>query len=89
MRAPNGNLPPDPPKRPVIDRDAEAARMEAELSKLDDPRVRCAILNARRICARRWKKSPNWSLASEVFGLGSTYSWNLCKRHGIDPDATS
>lgn len=29
---------------------------------------------------------PLWSKAMGVFGLGSTYAWQLCVRHGFDPD---
>lgn len=29
---------------------------------------------------------PRWVAVSEVFALGSTYSWQLCRRFGIDAD---
>jgi hypothetical protein len=45
------------------------------------------LRNARRICKRKFQRSPNWVLASELFGLGSTYSFRLCRELGIDPEA--
>lgn len=32
------------------------------------------------------KREPAWSRVSKVFGLGSTYSAQLCRRFGIDPE---
>lgn len=29
---------------------------------------------------------PLWSVVSDYFGLGSTYSAQLCLRFGLDPD---
>jgi hypothetical protein len=29
---------------------------------------------------------PRWTGVSDVFGLGSTYSAQLCRRFGMDPD---
>ena len=55
----------------------------------DTIRGRVILQNARRMCAMRWRKSPNWVIASELFGLGSTYSYGLCRRLGIDPEARS
>lgn len=55
---------------------------------IDDPQVseRTILANARRICAQRYKKQPNWVLAMEAFALGSTWAWALCERIGVDPD---
>jgi hypothetical protein len=50
-------------------------------------RERIIMSNARRLAARKWQRSPNWVLASEIFGLGSAYSFALCRRNGIDPEA--
>lgn len=44
------------------------------------------LANARRICKRSFQRSPNWVLAMEAFGLGSTWAWALCERIGVDPD---
>jgi hypothetical protein len=32
------------------------------------------------------KKSPRWVAVSDTFVLGSTYSRQLCRRFGVDPD---
>lgn len=29
---------------------------------------------------------PKWSAVSDTFGLGSTYSIQLCRRFDVDPD---
>jgi NaMN:DMB phosphoribosyltransferase len=50
-------------------------------------RERVIFMNARRVCKREYQRGPNWVLASEVFGLGSTYSFALCRRVGVDPEA--
>ncbi len=36
--------------------------------------------------ARLTGKSPRWVGVSDTFGLGSTYSRQLCRRFGVDPD---
>jgi len=33
------------------------------------------------------KGAPMWSEVGAVFGLGSGYSSDLCRRFGVDPDA--
>lgn len=45
------------------------------------------LANARRIASRKYQGQPNWVVAMEVFGLGSTYAFKLCHSLGIDPDA--
>lgn len=55
------------------------------LATMAADRTRIILANARRISARRWRGSPNWVIASEVFGLGSTYAHMLCRRIGVDP----
>ncbi len=61
---------------------------EVPARTIDDPQVEewTVMANARRICKRRYQRSPNWVLAMEAFGLGSTWAWALCERIGIDPD---
>lgn len=58
------------------------------MQTIDNPMVdeRTIFANARRVCAQRYRRLPNWSLAMEVFGLGSTWAWALCERIGVDPD---
>lgn len=50
---------------------------------------RVILANARRLCAVKWRKSPNWVIVSELFGLGSTYSYGFCRRLGVDPEGRS
>lgn len=33
-----------------------------------------------------YRKAP-WAIAKRVFGTGSTTSREVCRQHGIDPDA--
>ena len=35
------------------------------------------------------KRKPLWVLVMETFGLGSTFAYQLCRRHGLDPEATN
>lgn len=39
----------------------------------------------RKVTSRN-RQQPAWARVSDYFGLGSTYSWQLCRRFGIDPD---
>ncbi|KQP52969.1 hypothetical protein ASF34_00940 [Methylobacterium sp. Leaf106] len=55
--------------------------------KLDSLTMLRAFQGARRLAKR--KRDPNWVFAVEMFGLGSTYAWAMCKRMGVDPDSTS
>lgn len=34
----------------------------------------------------RGRKSPLWVRVSDTFCLGSTYSSQLCRKHGYDPE---
>lgn len=63
---------------------SEYDRMNATLDKLT---MLKAFQGARRLAKR--KRDPNWVFAMELFGLGSTYAWGMCKRIGVDPDSTS
>jgi hypothetical protein len=49
--------------------------------------VRCIIENLR--CShnhpRSFRGSPLWYLVSQIFGLGSTSSCELCVQYGFDP----
>lgn len=64
--------------------DTEQERMERTFDNIDLRRV---FSNARRICKREYQRSPNWVLAMQLFGLGSTYSFAICRRFGIDPES--
>ena len=72
----------------TVERLTELDAMAKTLDPITASGRGCIIVaNARRICAMKWKSSPNWVLVSEVFGLGSTYSFHLCRALGIDPEA--
>lgn len=45
--------------------------------------VERAVRNCR---ARKRYKQPRWVAISENFALGMTYSRQLCRRFGLDPD---
>lgn len=68
------------------DRLAEISRMYRTLDNLS---MLTAFRNARRICARKYQRSQNWVLAMELFGLGSTYAYAMCRRIGVDPESCS
>ena len=72
-----------------IDRERERAHMDAQIERLiPNPKVAASIFRGvRRLCARQWQRSPNWVLAMELYGQGSTYSFAICRRLGIDPDS--
>jgi hypothetical protein len=38
---------------------------------------------------RPTRTKPLWVCVMDVFGLGSTFANQLCRKHGFDPDATS
>lgn len=59
--------------------------IDAALADLNTTRNRVIFANARRICKREYQRSANWVLVSELFGLGSTYSFGLCRLFGVDP----
>lgn len=63
----------------------EGARQMSEPSVNDIPDeklVERAVRNARP----RKGRIPRWAAVADAFGLGSTYSIQLCRRFGIDPD---
>lgn len=56
-------------------------RTVADIS--DDELLRRAVRGARN---RGRGKGPRWLAVSERFALGSTFSHQLCRRFGLDPD---
>lgn len=44
-----------------------------------------AVLSARRT-GRKGYKHARWTAVAERFGLGSTFSMQLCRRYGLDPE---
>ncbi|WP_222042102.1 hypothetical protein [Rhizobium laguerreae] len=65
--------------------DAEETRRFQETMSSKTPRR--ILAGVRRLMPRN--KKPNWSLAMEVFCVGSTYGYRICTEAGIDPDATT
>jgi len=47
----------------------------------DEELVRRALLNTRLKIGE-----PRWAATMRVFGLGSTYAAQLCRRFGLEPD---
>lgn len=45
-----------------------------------------AVKNCRARALRKGVKHPRWSAVSDTFALGSTYSYQLCHRFGLDPE---
>lgn len=43
-----------------------------------------AVRDCRR--GRGWAKLPLWAVVSRRFALGSTYSFQLCRRFELDPE---
>ena len=54
---------------------------------LTDEEIRRLLLNARIFMSDNYKRSYWWSVASVLFGVGSTCAAALCDRARIDPNA--
>lgn len=54
---------------------------------LPDEEIRRLLLNARIFMSDNYKRSYWWSVASVLFGVGSTCAAALCDRARIDPNA--
>lgn len=52
----------------------------------DDKLLERAVRGARDHTAPSRHKHPRWVAVSQAFALGSTYSAQLCRRFGLDPD---
>lgn len=44
------------------------------------------LARAVRGAAPRQRKQPRWAAVSQVFALGSSFSHQLCRRFGLDPN---
>ncbi|MCA6108166.1 hypothetical protein [Bradyrhizobium cenepequi] len=53
----------------------------------DEELLRRAVKGARSN-KTPWRGSPRWVAVMETFGLGSTYSAELCRRFDLDPYET-
>jgi hypothetical protein len=45
-----------------------------------------AVRNCRARSGRAGAKHPRWTAVMDTFALGSTYSYQLCRRFGMDPE---
>lgn len=45
-----------------------------------------AVRNARSRSCRKGEKHWRWVAVQDAFGLGATYSHQLCRRFGLDPE---
>lgn len=55
------------------------------MSHEQDRRDARILANVRRIVKKT--RMPNWVLAMETFGFGSTSAWEMCSRLGLDPES--
>lgn len=86
--------------RPCVEEKSEEVRARGLMDALTDRELeirnfrktmrgktaRQILAAVRRLVPRNRK--PNWSLAMDVFCVGSTYGYMICREAGIDPDAT-
>lgn len=52
----------------------------------DEELLRRAVANCRDKTAPSGFQHPRWVAVMQTFSLGSTYSHELCRRFGFDPD---
>ncbi|WP_156959039.1 hypothetical protein [Labrenzia sp. DG1229] len=52
----------------------------------DDTLLERAVRSARARSTRKGVKHPRWTAVMDAFSLGSTYSRELCRRFGLNPD---
>lgn len=74
--------------RVEIDTSSVAAEIKRMDERLDAIPMRSVFIAARRMASRKHGRQPNWVFAMDLFGLGSTYAWRMCKRMGFDPDSS-
>lgn len=48
--------------------------------------IRHALYNGRRIGKPEFKRMDNWVLCMELFAVGSTYAYELCRLAEVDPN---
>lgn len=48
--------------------------------------VRRAIRGARARQTRKGEKHPRYVAVMDLFALGSTFAYQLCRRYGLDPE---
>jgi len=70
--------------KPIVSAD-EARYRETMTDRIKPANV---IPRARAIAGRRHSKKPNWVLAMDIYCVGSSYAWGICRDSGLDPEAT-
>jgi len=56
------------------------------LAKIIADNNRTLLLNSRAVASRKYARLPNWKVAADLFGLGSTFASMLCREYGFDPN---
>jgi len=53
----------------------------------DDDLLGRAVRGAKpRLGGKARQGRPRWTCVMDLFGLGSTYARQLCRKYGVDPD---
>lgn len=60
--------------------------MSDDPTVITGPSLRCLIQNAHRLLRHRFRRSPLWSLVSQLTGHGSGVSRRICQSVNLDPD---
>jgi len=59
----------------------------SDVSSIADEKLLArAVQNCRARSVRKGVKHPRWTAVSDTFALGSTFSWQLCRRFNLDPE---
>jgi hypothetical protein len=59
-----------------------SAPREPSVNDIPDTELLCRVVRSRGY----GRKGPRWVRVSRLFGLGSTYASQLCRRFGCDPE---
>ena len=57
-----------------------------DVNEIPDADLLCRVVRSGLRCKREGMGVPRWERVSRLFGLGSTFSQQLCRRFGMDPD---
>lgn len=58
----------------------------ADVNDIPDNELLGRVLRSLQKRGRSREKLPLWSIVADKFALGSTYSGQLCRRFGLEPD---
>lgn len=59
---------------------------ENNIDSIPDCDLLFRAVKGARIKARKNYKYPRWTAVAHVFGLGSSYAAQLCRRYNLDPE---